>query len=106
MSVRLVEDFSNTGNSNNVSSSNVETNQSKTVTDICKSAGFQLDEGSTDEKGLAIASNGMVAVQYDVTTKSISVRPDNDLSLGSQDLDKFEKDLQSCKQLAIQINKL
>lgn len=105
MSVRLVEDFSNTGNSNNVSNSSTET-QSKTVTDICKSAGFQLDEGSTDEKGLAIASNGMVAVQYDVTTKSISVRPDNDLSLGSQDLDKFEKDLQSCKQLAIQINKL
>lgn len=105
MSVRLVEDFSNTGNSNNVSNSSTET-QSKTVTDICKSAGFQLDEESTDEKGLAIASNGMVAVQYDVTTKSISVRPDNDLSLGSQDLDKFEKDLQSCKQLAIQINKL
>lgn len=103
MSVKLMEDFSNKGNSSNTMSG---TSQTKTVSDICKSSGFQLDEGSTDEKGLAIASNGMAAVQYNMSNKSISVRPDNNLSLGSQDLAKFEKDIQDCKQLALQINKL
>ena len=92
------EDFSNSG-------SNDTSNKEKSVTDQIKSARFEIQDGSDDNEGLAIAPNGMAAVEYNMSENTFAVRPDNDLALDSQSLPKFKQDIVSCEKLANQLSK-
>lgn len=99
--VRYLKEFTNIGGS---SSSSTNTSSQKSVLDIIKQNRFQVDDNATDEEGLAIAPNGMVAVEYNVN--GIVIRPDNDLELDSQELAKFKSDLTASEKLASSINNL
>lgn len=101
--IRILKEFNNTGGSSGTSSKN---NGSKaTAIDIAKKYKFS-GEDATEESGLLIGPNGMVAVQYDINNKKIFIRPDNDLELGSQDLSKFKSDFSSAEKLAGEISNL
>lgn len=102
MSVKILREFSNGGNS--VSSSTSQ-NNSKTPTEIFKSARFEIQDGSDDNEGLAIAPNGMAAVEYNISENKFAVRPDNDLALDSQTLSKFKQDITACEKIANQLSK-
>lgn len=102
MSIKILKEFSNGGNS--VSNSTSQ-NNSKTPTEMFKSARFEIQDGSDDNEGLAIAPNGMVAVEYNMQEKRFAVRPDNDLALDSQSLPKFKQDVTACEKLANQLSK-
>lgn len=99
--VKILKEFNNTGSS---SSSTSNSNKSS-VLDIAKKYKFSGDN-ATEESGLVIGPNGMVAVQYDITNKNIVIRPDNDLELGSQDLSKFKSDFSAAEKLASELSKI
>lgn len=102
MSVKVLKEFSNGGSSSNQSTSSVK----KTPTSLFKQQRFQVQEGSDDNQGLAIAPNGMAAVEYNMSENKFAVRPDNDLALDSQTLPKFKQDIVACEKIADQLSKL
>lgn len=98
--VRYLREFTNSGSNN--SSSGSSNNNTKSVLDLVNQYKFQADENTTNEEGLVVGPNGMVAVEYGAN--GISIRPDNDLNLDSQALSKFEQDLAQAKKLAVAIS--
>lgn len=103
MSVKVLKEFSNGGSTSSQSSTSTS---KQTPTDIFKSARFEIQDGSDDNQGLAIAPNGMAAVEYNIEENKFAVRPDNDLALDSQSLSKFKQDITSCEKIADQLSKL
>lgn len=102
MSVKILKEFTNGGSTSSQSS---RTTSKQTPTEMFKSARFEIQDGSDDNEGLAIAPNGMVAVEYNMQEKRFAVRPDNDLALDSQSLPKFKQDVTACEKLANQLSK-
>jgi hypothetical protein len=101
--IRCLKEFTN------VNQHNTDTNvdNKKTPLTLGASAGFTYDKNESDENtGLLIARNGTVAVDYDIPKKTILIRPDNNLALDSNNLQKFNEDLTSCEQLAKDIASL
>lgn len=92
--------------SNNGSQSNNQTNNSKSVVELINQQRFELSDESDENQGLAIAPNGMAAVDYNISENSFAVRPDNDLALDSQTLAKFKQDITACEKLATQLSRL
>lgn len=101
--LRVLKEFNNTGDSSSKPSSGG--GNSATALDLAKKYKFSGEDAS-EESGLVIGPNGMVAVQYDIPGKKFAIRPDNDLTLGSQDLSKFKSDFSAAEKLAGEISKL
>lgn len=98
--MKILKEFSNGNSSQNNNSSS-----QSSVTSMLKQQRFTLDGDSNDNSGLAIASNGMVALQYDMGENTFAVRPDNDLALDSETLSKFKQDITTCEKMADQLSK-
>lgn len=102
--VKILKEFGNTGGGSSSSGGSSGGNSANAI-DIAKKYKFS-GEDATEESGLVIGPNGMVAVQYDIPGKNIAIRPDNDLELGSQDLSKFKSDFSAAEKLASEISKI
>lgn len=100
--IKIMKEFNNTGGA---SSSSNNSNNKANALDLAKKYKFSSDDAS-EESGLLISPNGLVGVQYDINSNKISIRPDNDLNLGSQELSKFKQDLSSAEKLASEISKI
>lgn len=92
--------------SNNGSQSDNQESNSKSPIDIINQQRFELSDESDENQGLAIAPNGMAAVDYNISENSFAVRPDNDLALDSQTLAKFKQDIMACEKLATQLSRI
>lgn len=104
--IRELKEFTNTGSQSGQQGDTSQGPQ-KTPLTLATSAGFTYDKNdSNDESGLVIARNGTIAVDYDLAKNTIFVRPDNNLALDTQGLQKFKDDLASCEQLAHSIASL
>lgn len=103
MAVKRIFEFNNSGSSASKTSSS--SSNKETPTSLATKAKFEVGD-ATDEAGLVIAPNGMVAVEYDIASGDIIIRPDNDLAIGSQELSKFKADLTAAEKLAGAIAKL